>query len=139
MVFNTTFNNISAISWWLFLLVEETGVPELTTLVVIDTDCIGSCKSNYHAITTICMNVRTSILLRLILFRVKKKIDYIYSTWPRYIVSCHTNFYFAVLPIWIHNKWYMERTLHWLIKRVEQTIKFYVSKIYALIPFLISI
>ena len=25
---------------------------ELTTLVVIGTDCIGSCKSNYHAITT---------------------------------------------------------------------------------------
>ena len=24
---------------------------ELTTLVVIDTDCIGSCKSNYHTIT----------------------------------------------------------------------------------------
>jgi hypothetical protein len=24
---------------------------ELTTTVVIDTDCIGSCKSNYHAIT----------------------------------------------------------------------------------------
>jgi hypothetical protein len=47
--------------------VEETGVPgenhrptashrqtlefELTTLVVIDTDCIGSYKSNYHMIT----------------------------------------------------------------------------------------
>jgi hypothetical protein len=28
MVFNTTFNNISVISWWLVLLVEETGVPE---------------------------------------------------------------------------------------------------------------
>jgi hypothetical protein len=28
MVFNTTFNNISAISWWSVLLVEETGVPE---------------------------------------------------------------------------------------------------------------
>jgi hypothetical protein len=27
MVFNTTFNNISVISWWSFLLVEETGVP----------------------------------------------------------------------------------------------------------------
>jgi hypothetical protein len=27
MVFKNTFNNISAISWWLFLLVEETGVP----------------------------------------------------------------------------------------------------------------
>jgi hypothetical protein len=24
----------------------------LTTLVVVGTDCIGSCKSNYHAITT---------------------------------------------------------------------------------------
>jgi hypothetical protein len=27
MVFNTTFNNISVISWWSHLLVEETGVP----------------------------------------------------------------------------------------------------------------
>jgi len=25
---------------------------ELTSLVVIGTDCIGSCKSNYHTITT---------------------------------------------------------------------------------------
>ena len=28
MVFNATFNNISAISWWLVLLVEEIGVSE---------------------------------------------------------------------------------------------------------------
>ena len=28
MVFNTTFNNISVISWRSVLLVEETGVPE---------------------------------------------------------------------------------------------------------------
>jgi hypothetical protein len=27
MVFNTTFNNISVISWQSFLLVEETSVP----------------------------------------------------------------------------------------------------------------
>jgi hypothetical protein len=27
MVLNTTFNNISAISWWSVLLVEETGIP----------------------------------------------------------------------------------------------------------------
>jgi hypothetical protein len=27
MVFSTTFNNISVISWWSFLLMEETGVP----------------------------------------------------------------------------------------------------------------
>jgi len=26
MVFNTTFNNISAILWWSDLLVEETGI-----------------------------------------------------------------------------------------------------------------
>jgi hypothetical protein len=79
MVFNATFNNISVISWQSVLLVEETGVPgenhqpvastdklyhimlyrvyltwtrfELTTSVVIDTDCTGSCKSNYHTIT----------------------------------------------------------------------------------------
>jgi hypothetical protein len=28
MVFNATFNNISVISWWSVLLVEETAVPE---------------------------------------------------------------------------------------------------------------
>jgi hypothetical protein len=60
MVFNATFNNISAISWRSVLLVEETGIPreihrvgfELKTLVVIATDCTGSCKSNYNAIMT---------------------------------------------------------------------------------------
>ena len=77
VVFNATFNNISAISWRSVLLVEETGVPwekhrpavshwqiyhimlytspwsrfELTTSVLIGTDCIGSCRSNYHTIT----------------------------------------------------------------------------------------
>jgi hypothetical protein len=27
MVFNTTFNAISVISWWSALMIEETGVP----------------------------------------------------------------------------------------------------------------
>jgi hypothetical protein len=27
MMFNVTFNNISAASWWSVLLVEETGAP----------------------------------------------------------------------------------------------------------------
>ena len=83
MVFNATFNNISAISWWPISLVKETRLsgenhrlPEVTDklyhmvlyrihfvmsdiqahnvreLVVIDTDCICSCKSNYHVLTT---------------------------------------------------------------------------------------
>jgi hypothetical protein len=81
MVFNATFNNISVISWRSVLLVEEAGVPgenhrpasnhwqtlshnvvlstprlsrfKLTRLVVIDTYCIDSCKSNYHAFTNV--------------------------------------------------------------------------------------
>jgi hypothetical protein len=77
MMHNATFNIIAAILWRSVLLVEETGGPgenhdlsqvtdklyhimlytspwlrfELTTSVVIDIDCIGSCKCNYHTIT----------------------------------------------------------------------------------------
>ena len=90
-VFNVTFNNISVIWWrscsfigggnrctrrnplncrkplTIFITqccIEYTSPSagfELTTLVVIGTDCIGSCKSNYHAITT-----TTSLVMSLI-------------------------------------------------------------------------
>ena len=80
MVLNTTFNNIF-VTWWRSVLLEkETGVPgenhpvqskvtdkpyhimfyrihlarvefELTTLLVIGTDCTSSYKSNCHTIT----------------------------------------------------------------------------------------
>jgi hypothetical protein len=80
LLLNATFNNILVILWRSVLLVAVTGVPgenhrpvvshwqtlshkvvsrtlqqtrfELTTLVVIGTDCLGSCKSNYHTIMT---------------------------------------------------------------------------------------
>ena len=70
MVFNATFNNISVILWRSVLLVKETRGPgenhrlyhimlytspwtavEPKTSVVINTDCRGNCKSNYHMIT----------------------------------------------------------------------------------------
>ena len=79
MVFNATFNNILVISWWSVLSVEDPEKTtdlsqvtdnlyhimlytspwsrfELTTSVVIGTDCIGSCKSNYHTITVTSTN-----------------------------------------------------------------------------------
>jgi hypothetical protein len=68
LVFNATFNNISVVSRRSVLLVEKIGGLRenhypVTSLwqtlshnvvhlaLVIGTDCIGSCKSNYHAIT----------------------------------------------------------------------------------------
>jgi len=63
IVLNATFNNISAISWTQFYWWKKSEYPEkttelpwaackLTTVVPADTDYIGSCKSNFHAITT---------------------------------------------------------------------------------------
>jgi hypothetical protein len=38
MVFNATFNNISVISWWSLLLVEEPEDPEKTTDLLLQID-----------------------------------------------------------------------------------------------------
>jgi energy-coupling factor transporter transmembrane protein EcfT len=81
MMINATFNNILTISWQSVLLAEETGVPgenhrpvashwETSSHNIVSstprhkrgsnsqlqwfsgTNCTGSCKSNYHTITT---------------------------------------------------------------------------------------
>jgi hypothetical protein len=36
---------------------------ELTTLVVIGTDCTGSCKSNYYMITTMTVHIQNAIVV----------------------------------------------------------------------------
>ena len=104
MVFNATFNNISGtctgISWRSVLLVDETGGPrqnhwpvanhwqtwshnvvylpwsrfKLTTSVVIGTDCIGSCKFNYHTITATMAPILQN----------KNYIEYIYIAYEEY-------------------------------------------------------
>jgi hypothetical protein len=53
LVFNATFNNISVISWWSILLVEETGVPEENHrqgVVVVDkmkNQKLSHCRNNF--------------------------------------------------------------------------------------------
>ena len=46
MVFNVTFNNFSVTLWRSLFLVEEIGVPELTTLVVIEQALIAQVVVN---------------------------------------------------------------------------------------------
>ena len=96
MVYNATFNNILVISRWSFYLWRKSEYPEKTTdraashwqtlshnvvsstphlsgiwthnVRVIGTGCIGSCKSNYHTITT---TTAPWISLRQLLFFIK--------------------------------------------------------------------
>jgi hypothetical protein len=97
-------NCISVISWWSVLLVEETGVAgenhrpvgshwkslshnvvsstpcheqgSNSTLVAICTDCIGSCKSNYHTIRTQLCSYNSSFI--------SQKSWFIFYLWRKY-------------------------------------------------------
>jgi hypothetical protein len=77
---------------------------KLTTLVVIDTDCNGSCKSNYNAMTTldlifiiISYNI-TELLLKVALNTINKQdptsiIPYCIASWWEYINTWGFFFY----------------------------------------------
>ena len=116
-MFDVTFNNISVISWRSVLLVEESGVPgknyrpaashwqtlwhnivssiprlswiRLTTLVVIGTECICSCRSNYHTITTMMAPVTRVIGLSWYIYSGLGKLDNVDSFSVSSVGICH--------------------------------------------------
>ena len=122
MVFNTTFNNISVISWQSVLLGEETGVPgenhwpapshwqtlyhimlyilpwsrfELTTSVVIGTDCKGSCKSNYHKIMATLIPVLLEVKIYVCKLLRKKILVVTFYIFTGCLI--HLQFYYIIL------------------------------------------
>jgi hypothetical protein len=65
-----THNSVASTNYFDSDMTNSTNTVVHTTSVVIDTDCIGSCKSNYHTITA-----TTALLSKLIahLFTKRKK------------------------------------------------------------------
>ena len=122
MVFYATFNNISVISWQSVLLVEETAGSEENNrpvtshwqtlshnvvhfalikirthnIVLINTDCIGSCKSNYHTImATTAPTILWNVTFVLIVWWLKKK--QLHSFFPFFIYSFSHFFFLLIL------------------------------------------
>ena len=101
LVFNATFNNISVISWFYWCRkLEDPEKPcrrslkhfityccfvwvgvELTTLVAMDTDTIGSCTSNYHSImtTTTPLPIKLSMVRNLTKSTIKESLDVLWN------------------------------------------------------------
>jgi hypothetical protein len=57
---------VALINITLTLTLREDQDFELTTLVVIGTDCTGSCKSNHHAIMTMTAPLFSQVITRMI-------------------------------------------------------------------------
>ena len=71
-MFNATFNNISAISWWSVLLVEETGVPGETNGVPGETTGVPG-ETTWVPGETTKLPLITEILQRLDLYSLEDK------------------------------------------------------------------
>ena len=86
---------------------------KITTLMVIGTDCIGSCKSNYHAITTTpqwplitmkwCSTTRVTMML-LYLTLTLFYILFSCNSYVIYIISCCSRmpFYYHIFSVKIY-------------------------------------
>jgi hypothetical protein len=82
---------------------------ELTTSVVIGTDCIGSCKSNYHMITTLYYFLEIWFILVIL----KLNVSFLFFFGDT-LTSCFGSFWFHIFnqPItdeptfqnWVHTK-----------------------------------
>ena len=136
MVFNTTLNNISVISWRSALLVEETSPWtgfELATLVPIGTDYIGSRKSNYHTnMTTWSLMYITFADFNLLLWKHWTKLIWLYTKlwrfsfvnvqqtypspqprWPDYLIT------FPEVPSFVRRTEFLYRVSRIIIKSVN--------------------
>ena len=127
MVFNTTFNYISVISWRSVLLVEETAYCcieytspwagfKLKTLVVIGTDCMGNGKYNYHVIkattpqqpqsswVSVCyiwqgspLPISLIVIIKLINYWNDNNCNKAYHIYSKSLAACHCQF--TVKPV----------------------------------------
>ena len=121
MVFTATFNNMFAIPWRSVLLVDETAENyrpsashwqalshkscfdytspwadfELTNLVVISTDCIGSFKSNYLAIKTAPW-----------IFRLRSIFCFSFDAYPGHVCFKHRLVWHGAIRCFLHTVYY---------------------------------